>query len=120
MWDGVPLQCWIWLPVKQKLYYAAAASGAFCYQDTSATALQISKPTVDPLFMRGTLYQGPIVPPRVLWKSDRKPRKDHDASDWLTATEFQDAPDVVMCKAKQLAALMRLSQRTVIYSGAGI
>ena len=74
----------------------------------------------DPLFMHGTLYQGPIVPPRVLWKSDRKPRKDHDASDWLTATEFQDAPDVVMCKAKQLAALMRLSQRTVIYSGAGI
>ena len=54
MWDGVPLQCWIWLPIEQKLYYAAAASGAFCYQDTSATALQISKPTVDPLFMRGS------------------------------------------------------------------
>ena len=54
MWDGVPLQCWIWLPIEQKLYYAAAASGAFCYQDTSAISLQISEPTVDPLCMRGS------------------------------------------------------------------
>ncbi len=54
MWDGVPLQCWIWLPVKQRLYYAAAGSGAYRYQDTSATALQISQPTVQPLAMRGS------------------------------------------------------------------
>ena len=54
MWNGVPLQCWIWLPIKQTLYYAAAGSGAFCCRDTSATALQISQPTVDPLFMRGS------------------------------------------------------------------
>ena len=54
MWNGIPLQCWIWLPVRQKLYYAAAGSGAFCYQDKSATTLQISQPSVDPLFMRGS------------------------------------------------------------------
>ena len=54
MWNGVPLQCWIWLPVKQKLYYAAAESGAYCYRDTSVRALQISQPTVNPLVMRGS------------------------------------------------------------------
>ena len=54
MWNGIPLQCWIWLPVRQKLYYAAAGSGAFCYQDKSATTLQISQPSVDPLLMRGS------------------------------------------------------------------
>ena len=53
MWNGIPLQCWIWLPVSRRLYYAAAGSGAYCYRDTSAIALQISQPTVDPLFMRG-------------------------------------------------------------------
>ena len=54
MWNGIPLQCWIWLPVRQKLYYAAAGSGAFCYQGKSATTLQISQPSVDPLLMRGS------------------------------------------------------------------
>ncbi len=54
MWNGVPLQCWIWLPVKQTLYYAAAGSGAFCYRDTATTALQISQAPVDPLVMRGS------------------------------------------------------------------
>lgn len=54
MWNGIPLQCWIWLPVRKKLYYAAAGSGAFCYQDKSATTLKISQPSVDPLLMRGS------------------------------------------------------------------
>ena len=42
----------------------------------------------DALFMHGALYKGPVRRPKVLWKSDKKPRSDHDASDWLTATEF--------------------------------
>ena len=54
MWNGVPLQCWIWLPVKKALYYAAAGSGAYCYRDSSGTALQISQPPVDPVVMRGS------------------------------------------------------------------
>jgi fructose-1,6-bisphosphatase/inositol monophosphatase family enzyme len=54
MWNGVPLQCWIWLPVKQALYYAAAGSGAFYYQDTSETVLRISQPSIDPHAMRGS------------------------------------------------------------------
>ena len=54
MWNGVPLQCWIWVPVKQALYYAAAGSGAYCYSDKTATTLQISEPLVDPVVMRGS------------------------------------------------------------------
>ena len=54
MWNGVPLQCWIWLPIKQKLYYAAAEAGAYCYSDTSTKVLCISRPRVDQLIMRGS------------------------------------------------------------------
>ena len=54
MWNGVPLQCWIWLPVQQTLYYAAAGSGAYCYRGKFATTLQISQPRVDPLAMSGS------------------------------------------------------------------
>ena len=54
MWNGVPLQCWIWLPIEKALYYAAAESGAYCYRDTTKTPLKISQPPVDPLVMRGS------------------------------------------------------------------
>ena len=54
MWNGVPLQCWIWLPIEKALYYAAAGSGAYRYRDTTKTLLKISQPRVDPLFMRGS------------------------------------------------------------------
>ena len=54
LWNGVPLQCWIWLPVQQTLYYAAAGAGAYCYSDSSTTPLHISQPSVDPLVMRGS------------------------------------------------------------------
>ena len=74
----------------------------------------------EPLFMHGALHCGPIKKPRVLWKSDQKPRRDHDASSWLTATEFEDQPDVMLAKVKRLGELMRVSKRTVVYTGAGI
>ena len=74
----------------------------------------------DQHFMHGWLYSGPMTSAKVLWKSDQKPRKDHAAPDWLTATEFEDVSAVMDAKVKQLAALMRLSKRTVVYSGAGI
>jgi len=56
----------------------------------------------------------------VLWKSDKPPRKDHSCPEWLTATEFQDAPEVVHAKCELLANLLRLSKKTVLYTGAGI
>ena len=54
MWNGVPLQCWIWLPIEKALYYAAAGSGAYCYRYTTKIPLKISQPLVDPLAMRGS------------------------------------------------------------------
>jgi NAD-dependent SIR2 family protein deacetylase len=73
--------------------------------------------------MHGRAYSGPIrssTKPKVLWKSSSKPRKDHDAASWLTATEFIDRDDVLRAKVAQLAALMRVSRHTVVYTGAGI
>jgi len=54
MWNGVPLQCWIWLPVEKRLYYAAAGSGAYRFENEAATALQIGKRPVDPMAMCGS------------------------------------------------------------------
>ena len=74
----------------------------------------------DPKVMHGWAYEGPMTAPKVLWASDKKPRKDHDAPEWLTATEYEDVPKVTDAKVKALAHLMRLSQHTCVYSGAGI
>uniref|UniRef100_A0A0G4GHS2 Uncharacterized protein n=1 Tax=Chromera velia CCMP2878 TaxID=1169474 RepID=A0A0G4GHS2_9ALVE len=74
----------------------------------------------DPLFMHGRGYYGPVKAPKVLWKSEQKPRDDHEAPDWLTASEFEDVPEVMNEKCRQLAALIRTSRKTVAYTGAGI
>ena len=74
----------------------------------------------DPRFMHGRAYSGPTTKPRTLWRSSDKPRDDHDAPSWLTASEFEDVPEVLAHKVKQLAALLRASKRTVLYTGAGI
>ena len=72
------------------------------------------------MFMHGKLMSGPLPKPTVLWKSDKKPRKDHDTESWLTATEYEDVPAAMKAKVKQIAKLMRLSRHTVAYTGAGI
>ena len=71
-------------------------------------------------FAHGRGYDGPRREPKVLWASDAKPRKDHDAPGWLTATEFEDHPNVTERKVERLAALLRESKHTVAYTGAGI
>jgi len=48
------------------------------------------------------------------------PRNDHDTPSWLTASEYSDVPDVLEKKLQLLSELIRLSKRTVIYTGAGI
>ena len=76
-----------------------------------------------PQFMHGRAYEGPIAPtdaPRVTWRSAKAPRDDHDTAKWLTASEFADQPEAARLKCKQLATMMRLSRKTVVYSGAGI
>merc|ERR1712110_1183158 len=79
------------------------------YQDHSSTP-----------FWHGRLYSGNDTIPKITWESDLTPRNDHDAPKWLTASECCDIEDVLETKLNYLAQLLRLSNRTVIYSGAGI
>lgn len=72
------------------------------------------------LFMHGRVYDGPMHQPAVLWKSEENPRDDHESQTWLTASEFQDHPDALGHKCRQLAQMLRLSKNTVVYTGAGI
>jgi len=74
----------------------------------------------DTLFMHGRLFEGPMRTPNCVWKCSRPPRDDHAAPQWLTASEFEDDKAVVVAKVRQLAALMRMSRKTVLYTGAGI
>ena len=52
--------------------------------------------------------------------TNRKPRDDHEAPYWLTATEFQDKGQQLEIKAAKLAELLKMSKKTVLYTGAGI
>lgn len=72
------------------------------------------------LFMHGRAFQGPFSEARCTWASKKPPRDDHDAPKWLTASEFEDQPEVTAAKIKQLALLLRVSKKTVAYTGAGI
>jgi len=82
-------------------------------------ATQFMKHT-DPLFMHGRSYTGPQEEPKVTWLCTKPPRDDHEAPTWLTATEFEDTPRALRAKCAALAALMKLSRKTVLYTGAGI
>uniref|UniRef100_A0A6U8EGT2 Deacetylase sirtuin-type domain-containing protein n=1 Tax=Eutreptiella gymnastica TaxID=73025 RepID=A0A6U8EGT2_9EUGL len=70
--------------------------------------------------MHGRGYEGPLTPPQCTWKCSKPPRDDHDAPSWLTASEYQDQAAVLRHKCRQLAQLLRLSRKTVLYTGAGI
>jgi len=57
----------------------------------------------------------------VTWRSTQKPREDHeDAASWLTASEFTDTKRALEVKCRRLGELLRLSKKTVVYSGAGL
>ena len=51
-------------------------------------------PPTHPQFMFGRGYAGPLKAAKVLWKSDQPPRKDHSCPKWLTASEYEDVPEV--------------------------
>ena len=77
----------------------------------------------DPLFVHGRAYDGAATAataPRTTWRCRKPPRDDHDTAAWLTASEYSDTPDTTRLKVQQLATMLRLSRKTVIYSGAGI
>merc|ERR1712013_474521 len=71
-------------------------------------------------FYHGRLYKNIPPAPVVSWASSDNPRPDHESPTWLTASEFQDTTPVFLDKVERLQALLRLSKKTVIYSGAGI
>ena len=73
-----------------------------------------------PSFWHGRLYEGNETIPRITWKSDLAPRNDHNTPSWLTASEYCDEEDVLENKLDLLVKLIKISNRTVIYSGAGI
>lgn len=78
-----------------------------------------------PLFWHGRIFRegsknASLVPPIVTWESNCKPRDDHDTAEWLTASEYTDIDTVMNEKLDLLANLLRLSRKTVVYSGAGI
>lgn len=75
----------------------------------------------DPRFFHGRAFDDmQAQAPRSSWKSNQKPRDDHDAADWLTATEFEDVEEMLEAKCELLAQMLRMSKKTVVYSGAGI
>ena len=41
--------------------------------------------------MHGTMYDGPVKKSKAIWVSKEKPRKDHDASDWVSAVGFHQS-----------------------------
>jgi len=105
-------------PLEKRVAPANAAE-----EREAAIATLKGKPLMQPgdaNFFHGLAYDGPKVNPKVLWASDKKPRKDHDAPNWLTATEYEDTAEVTAAKVKRLAALMGVSRHTCVYSGAGI
>jgi len=61
---------------------------------------------------------GTLKLPEVKWLSKDKPREH--SPNWLTATEYRDAPQVFALKIKAMAALLKASQRTLAYTGAGL
>ncbi len=54
MWNGIPLQCWVWLPVEKHLYYAAAGYGAHRYVNSEHSILHISQHPIDLLEVVGS------------------------------------------------------------------
>merc|ERR1712106_1108439 len=73
-----------------------------------------------PEFYHGRIYKNVPPVPDVKWECKYKQRRDQDCPDWLTGTEYCDTKNVFDDKIKKLARLLRLSKKTVIYSGAGI
>merc|ERR1719431_1401897 len=75
----------------------------------------------NPNFFHGRIYRRSNPPaPRETWKSSDPPRFDHDAPNWLTATEYTDTDSVFQDKIEWLVTLLKNSSKTVVYTGAGI
>ena len=68
----------------------------------------------------GALAKSAWSKPVCTWASTQAPRDDHEAPEWLTASEYEDEEETAAAKCDALARLLRASKKTVVYSGAGI
>jgi len=75
-------------------------------------------PKNDPRAFHGRILSEELAPPSISWASTKKPREGSES--WLTATEYEDQPFVLAQKVRRLASLLRVSHRTVAYTGAGL
>jgi len=76
----------------------------------------------NPDFFHGRLLSDRgLQAPERMWSSAKPPRDDfEDQPGWLKSSEYRDLPEVLDIKVTELAKLLRMSQNTVVYSGAGI
>jgi len=85
------------------------------------TSVPNMNPGEDPNAFHGRAFclQNSDCPiPRIVWRSDKKPRQN--SPDWLTATEYKETPAAFDAKIKFFATLLRASRRTMAYTGAGL
>ncbi len=54
LWNGKPIECWIWQPLIEKLFYASENYGAFLIDGTSETRLNLKRRPVDVDLMCGS------------------------------------------------------------------
>ena len=74
-----------------------------------------------PALHHGRLYRsGPPAGPVTVWLSRDSPRSGQDSPAWVTASEFQDTAETLSEKVDLLVDLLRVSRRTILYTGAGI
>ena len=97
-------------------YFSENARGNVCDRLENTEYLQHSSEN----FWHGRAYTGPPKKPMCTWESNKPPRDDHGAPIWLKASEFEDDKTIIDWKCEQLAQLMKLSKKTVLYTGAGI
>ena len=96
IWNGIPIQCWIWLPCNQTLYYAAAGKGAFCYQNSEAKSLCIGDHSLDPLKMSGSSNVKGLSEPNksvVLNRMRTMPGRQYIGSAGVLATRIAEGKD---------------------------
>lgn len=103
-----------------------------CSEDARGAFLQVllDTPAIDPgldlldMAWHGRLVQQKLPKPKLTWESLQKPREDkhgkQDAPDWLNASEYKDDIQALAHKVKILANLLRCSQKTLAYTGAGL
>ena len=77
-----------------------------------------------PALPHGRLYSSSppaaLAAPVTVWLSRDQPRAGQQSPAWVTASEYEDSPEALSEKVGRLVELLEVSERTVLYTGAGI